>query len=71
SWLDFGSIAAFVLGAGVVVLISPVVGEEDFLEWGWRIPFFIALLVGIIGLYLRHALEQTPAFQQHVDKLEQ
>ena len=38
---------------------------------GWRIPFFIALPLGIIGLYLRHALEETPAFQQHVDKLEQ
>lgn len=71
SWLDFGSIAGFVLGAGVVVLISTIVGEENFLEWGWRIPFFIALPLGIIGLYLRHALEETPAFQQHVDKLEQ
>lgn len=69
SWLDFGSIAGFVLGAGVVVLISTVVGEENFLEWGWRIPFFIALPLGLIGLYLRHALEETPAFQQHVDKL--
>lgn len=67
SWLDFGSIAGFVLGAGVVVLISTIVGEENFLEWGWRIPFFIALPLGIIGLYLRHALEETPAFQQHVD----
>ena len=71
SWLDFGSIAGFVLGAGVVVLISTIVGEENFLDWGWRIPFFIALPLGIIGLYLRHALEETPAFQQHVDKLEQ
>ncbi|MDU7098261.1 MAG: glycine betaine/L-proline transporter ProP [Enterobacter sp.] len=71
SWLDFGSIAGFVLGAGVVVLISTVVGEENFLDWGWRIPFFLALPLGIIGLYLRHALEETPAFQQHVDKLEQ
>ena len=59
------------MGAGVVVLISTVVGEENFLEWGWRIPFFIALPLGIIGLYLRHALEETPAFQQHVDKMEQ
>lgn len=40
SWLDFGSIAGFVMGAGVVVLISTVVGEENFLDWGWRIPFF-------------------------------
>ncbi|MDI5829598.1 DUF1287 domain-containing protein, partial [Salmonella enterica subsp. enterica serovar Kentucky] len=42
---------------------STIVGEENFLEWGWRIPFFIALPLGIIGLYLRHALEETPAFQ--------
>lgn len=55
SWLDFGSIAGFVMGAGVVVLISTVVGEENFLDWGWRIPFFLALPLGIIGLYLRHA----------------
>lgn len=71
SWLDFGSIAGFVLGAGVVVLISTVLGEDEFLEWGWRLPFFLALPLGMIGLYLRHALEETPAFQQHVDKLEQ
>ncbi len=71
SWLDFGSIAGFVLGAGVVVGISSVLGEEQFLEWGWRLPFFLALPLGMIGLYLRHALEETPAFQQHVEKLEQ
>ena len=71
SWLDFGSIAGFVLGAGVVVLISTIIGEEKFLEWGWRLPFFLALPLGMIGLYLRHALEETPAFQQHVEKLEE
>lgn len=70
SWLDFGSIAGFVLGAGVVVLISSIVGETNFLDWGWRIPFFIAAPLGLIGLYLRHALEETPAFQQHVEKME-
>src|SRR5476649_2677822 len=71
SWLDFGSIAGFVLGAGVVVLISSIVGEVNFLDWGWRIPFFLAAPLGMIGLYLRHALEETPAFQQHMDKMEQ
>jgi len=39
SWLDFGSIAGFVLGAGLVVLISAVIGEEQFQAWGWRLPF--------------------------------
>ncbi|MBP6117249.1 MAG: glycine betaine/L-proline transporter ProP [Neisseriaceae bacterium] len=69
SWLDFGSIAGFVSGAGVVVLISTIVGDQNFEAWGWRIPFFIAGPLGLIGLYLRHALEETPAFQQHVDRL--
>lgn len=65
SWLDFGSIAGFVLGAGTVALITYLVGETTFSEWGWRIPFLIALPLGIIGLYLRNALEETPVYQQH------
>ncbi|WP_213881331.1 glycine betaine/L-proline transporter ProP [Pseudomonas sp. dw_358] len=71
SWLDFGSIAGFVVGAGVVVLISTVLGEDKFQAWGWRLPFFLALPLGMLGLYLRNSLEETPAFKQHVEKLEQ
>lgn len=70
SWLDFGSIAGFLLGAGTVVLLSSLLGDVQFHDWGWRIPFFLALPLGFIGLYLRHALEETPAFQQHVDNME-
>ncbi|MGL5107058.1 MAG: glycine betaine/L-proline transporter ProP, partial [Plesiomonas shigelloides] len=71
SWLDFGSIAGFVLGAGVVVVLSSVLGEQRFMAWGWRLPFFLALPLGVIGLYLRHALEETPAFQKHSETLQQ
>jgi metabolite-proton symporter len=67
SWLDFGSIAGFLIGAGLVVLLSTLLGEQAFHAWGWRIPFFFALPLGLIGLYLRHALEETPAFQQQSD----
>ncbi|KAB7702367.1 glycine betaine/L-proline transporter ProP [Plesiomonas shigelloides] len=71
SWLDFGSIAGFVLGAGIVVVLSSVLGEQRFMAWGWRLPFFLALPLGVIGLYLRHALEETPAFQKHSENLQQ
>ena len=67
SWLDFGSIAGFLLGAGFVVLLSSLLGQIAFHDWGWRIPFFLALPLGIIGLYLRHALDETPTFQQYAD----
>ncbi len=70
SWLDFGSIAGFVLGAGFVVFVSSIVGEANFLDWGWRIPFFLAAPLGLIGIYLRHALEETPTFQRHIDHID-
>ena len=65
SWLDFGSIAGFVVGAGVVSFLHSFVGETAFLDWGWRLPFFLALPLGMIGLYLRNALEETPAYKQY------
>lgn len=68
SWLDFGSIAGFVVGAATVALITHAVGEARFAEWGWRIPFFLALPLGIIGLYLRNRLEETPVYQQHSEQ---
>ncbi|MBT0727144.1 glycine betaine/L-proline transporter ProP [Rosenbergiella australiborealis] len=71
SWLDFGSLVGFICGAGIVVILNAVLGQETFNEWGWRIPFFLALPLGLIGLYLRHALEETPAFQKHVESLEE
>ncbi|KAB2657997.1 glycine betaine/L-proline transporter ProP [Brucella tritici] len=71
SWLDFGSIAGFVLGAGFVVLLQTFLSEVAFLSWGWRIPFLVAAPLGLIGLYLRHAAEETPAFTQQLERLEQ
>lgn len=65
SWLDFGSIAGFLLGAGLVSLLTVMMGTEKFNDWGWRIPFIISLPLGLVGMYLRHALEETPAYQQH------
>jgi len=62
SFLDFGSIVGFVTGAGVVVLLQSLLSEARFLEWGWRVPFFLAAPLGLVGLYLRHAAEENPAF---------
>ncbi|EBV3600205.1 proline/betaine transporter, partial [Salmonella enterica subsp. enterica serovar Virchow] len=63
------SIAGFVLGAGLVVLLQTIMTEANFLSWGWRVPFILAAPLGLIGLYLRHAAEETPAFTQQLEKL--
>jgi MFS transporter, MHS family, proline/betaine transporter len=66
SWLEFGTITGYLLGAGVVTILQTTLGENspELLTWGWRIPFLVALPLGMIGLYLRYRLEETPAFSQ-------
>jgi hypothetical protein len=69
-WLEFGTLAGFVLGAAVVTAMKAWVPREALLDWGWRVPFLVAGPLGAVGLYLRLKLEETPAFQKHADEVE-
>ncbi|HET9861473.1 MAG TPA: MFS transporter [Nocardioidaceae bacterium] len=68
SFLEFGTLAGFTLGALVVLGTELVVGPEAMADWGWRIPFLLAGPLGIIGLYMRSKLEDTPVFQELEDE---
>ncbi|ANP54757.1 MHS family proline/betaine transporter-like MFS transporter [Streptomyces griseochromogenes] len=70
SWLEFGTLAGYIGGAGLVTVMTAVLSSDDLLSWGWRIPFLIAGPMGIIGLYLRMRLEETPAFAAEAEKAE-
>jgi MHS family proline/betaine transporter-like MFS transporter len=70
SWLEFGTLAGYIGGAGLVTLMTALLSDGDLTSWGWRIPFLIAGPMGIIGLYLRMRLEETPAFAAEVEKAE-
>ncbi len=67
SFLEFGTLAGFVAGTLVVYAVGAIVGDEAFDAWGWRIPFLIALPLGLVGLYLRSRLEDTPVFRDLED----
>ncbi|UXI78545.1 glycine betaine/L-proline transporter ProP, partial [Streptomyces vinaceusdrappus] len=70
SWLEFGTLAGYIGGAGLVTLMTALLSDGDMTSWGWRIPFLIAGPMGIIGLYLRMRLEETPAFAAEAEKAE-
>lgn len=46
----------------IVIGIRTSVGEEAFLDWGWRIPFLISILLLAVSLWIRMQLEESPVF---------
>ncbi len=64
SFLEFGTLAGFTLGAVLVLLTQLVVGPDAMAAWGWRLPFLVAAPLGLIGIYLRTKLEDTPCFRE-------
>ncbi|MET9255551.1 MFS transporter [Streptomyces sp. NPDC048182] len=70
SWLDFGTFVGYALGSALVTLLNLWLTDDQMLSWGWRLPFLIAGPLGVIGLYMRLKLEESPAFQQQLDEHE-
>ncbi|MFF5563548.1 glycine betaine/L-proline transporter ProP [Streptomyces sp. NPDC012623] len=71
SWLDFGTFVGYSLGSGIVTLLTALLGEDGMVHWGWRLPFLVAGPLGLIGLYMRLRLEETPAFQKETEQAEE
>ncbi|WP_028295841.1 MFS transporter [Olivibacter sitiensis] len=52
------------IALGVQLLLQRVLlTEQEILEWGWRIPFFIGAILAVVALYLRRHLDETRAFE--------
>src|SRR5699024_7468123 len=56
------------LGSLVATLLTNVLSESAMNEFGWRIPFLVALPLGLIGWYIRARLDDTPVFQDLEDE---
>jgi MFS transporter, MHS family, proline/betaine transporter len=63
SWLEFSTLIGFILGSTSVLVLSSVLSEDALTSWGWRIPFLLAGPLGLIGLYIRLRLDDTPEFR--------
>ncbi|MGY3565245.1 MFS transporter [Sinomonas sp. RB5] len=64
SFLEFGTLAGFAFGSLVVLLGETFVGSQGMADWGWRVPFLLAVPLGAVGLYLRTRLAETPIFEE-------
>lgn len=64
SWPQAGVPLGLLTSAGVVALFQGRMTAEDFLAWGWRVPFWLSGLLIVIGLLIRVRILETPLFRQ-------
>ena len=65
SWPQFGVPAGLFLANLAVLAFSRMSGDQ-FLTWGWRLPFLFSIVLVALGLYIRLGIEETPVFARLV-----
>ena len=63
SWPGMGIPAGLVVATAVFTAFSSL-PPEQFLSWGWRVPFLVSIVLVAVGLFVRLKILETPAFQQ-------
>lgn len=60
------------LASGVLALMTGVISPGDaFLEWGWRVPFLLSVVLIIVGIVVRRTVEESPVFNEISERKEQ
>jgi MFS family permease len=67
AWPQWGAPAGLFI-ANVVVLVFSAISGDQFLDWGWRVPFWISIVMVAIGLWIRLGILETPVFQRILDQ---
>ncbi|NGM87871.1 MHS family MFS transporter [Parapusillimonas sp. SGNA-6] len=64
SWIQTTATMGLFLSLLVILGVRKALGEEAFLDWGWRIPFLISVVLLGISVWIRMKLNESPAFQK-------
>jgi MFS family permease len=64
SWIQTTATLGLLLSLMVILSVRTIVGEKDFAEWGWRIPFLLSIFLLAISVWIRLQMEESPAFKK-------
>jgi MHS family proline/betaine transporter-like MFS transporter len=68
SWLQASMAISNIMGALMGTLVTWMLTQEQVVTWGWRLPFLVGLIIAPVGLYLRRKLDETPYFQEEMER---
>ncbi len=63
SWPQAGAPAGNLLAVAVLAAVTALTNEDQFLSWGWRIPFLLSAVLVLVGLWIRISIEESPVFR--------
>ncbi|HAX5209479.1 TPA: MFS transporter [Escherichia coli] len=64
SWVQIGAPVGFLLPMALFALLNITLSPEAMMDYGWRIPFLLSLLLVIVGLFIRLKIDESPVFAQ-------
>jgi MFS transporter, MHS family, shikimate and dehydroshikimate transport protein len=70
SFPQIGSPAGMLLASGIFAVVRGSMDKATFLDWGWRVPFLLSLLLVAVGLAIRLSLRDAPVYQEARDRNE-
>ncbi len=56
------------LSSGVLATMRAIAGEQGFLEWGWRVPFLLSVVLIGVGYWIRRGVEESPVFAEIAER---
>jgi len=68
SWVQQGVPLGLLAANGVFVILTSQLSSEDFLNWGWRVPFYIGAVIIVVGVIIRYKIAETPLFKTILEK---
>ncbi len=68
SGVQVGYGVGLLLSTGLVSLISQLTTDEQFLSWGWRIPFIFSIVLVVVALWIRNGMEESAEFERQQRK---
>jgi len=64
SFVQVGVPIGTLVSTAVLYLMSGVLSREAFVQWGWRVPFLLSIVVVAIGVYIRRQVGESPVFER-------
>ncbi|MFZ5706479.1 MAG: MFS transporter [Pseudomonadota bacterium] len=67
---QLGAPVGFIAANGLFLVLGLLLTQEQFMDWGWRLPFLGSAVLVLMGLWVRLKLTETPAFRQAMEQSE-